>query len=1194
MSDAALRDAAARERAQSSFDRPLLVEAGAGTGKTAMLVLRIVVWSLGPGWERALGREASRSHAQLAAEVLERVAAITFTEAAAAEMAARVASALARVAAGESLEGLAQRAAACLPHDAAELRARAEALVASLDRLTLRTIHAFCRRLLAAYPLEAGLHPELRVDADAQLAADAARQVIEEHLAAALAGGLHPDYEALADAGHGPRDLQDALIELLAEGARPEDLCEDALSEERVAELVAEIVELAEEIAHLEDGVLAGTPAKKSAELCEGLRALAAQLRAAPPRGPADLVQLARTDRKAAITRLGEWAAGRFGKTEQKLLPERLEPLARCAARLRDLLRHLERQDPRALAAARRVLAELLTEAGRRLRAAGVATFGALLRDAHRLVHEHADVAAQIRRELDQLLVDEFQDTDALQCELLTALALSGPEKDRPTLFLVGDPKQSIYGWRSADLDAYEEMKQRVRRAGGELGELSINRRSLPAVLAEVERLAAPVMHEIPGLQPSFRALEPHPDRVAKGGEPAVEHWLTFDRDPAGALVVARVGRTSELEAEALARDLARLRSAGVLLSRVGVLVRNTTGLEVVLDALRRAGVAFVVERETTHYERREVVDALAFMRCVLDPHDQLALVAALRAPAVGVPDAALAPLWREHFPNLVARLHGPDAIVWPELEGAVSRAAAAVPAGVPGIAALRGWPETLQAFLLALAELRRSAVQDSPERFVEGLRTRLLLEAAEAGRFLGRHRVASLDRLLRDLVEALDEERGSLSALLSALRRSGGIAREHEEGRPRSLDADAVQVMTIHRAKGQEFDHVYLLQTHREGSPPPEKETHLWSRAGRREYELLGMPTPGHWVVRRQRETVEAYERVRLLYVAATRARDRLVVSWSRKDEPAPDPLDAKKLADLVAHRAEASALARRIADAGGALDEDGVRWRLPSFALAEPPPRAMAEAAWAPEPNRVDEDAERLAQLCACAAARERRPWHAIASALAHEGLEERERPDGLEDALAGEPSPAPEAEPPDRERRIAMAAGTAVHAALERARLDAEPGEIAAEGAREIAAALATLEPADERRAAMARAHTIWERACAGELLARLRALAPQIVARELPVLLAPDAMADGDEAPVGFISGAIDLLYRGEGGALVVADYKTDDVAGADLAARAASYAPQGRVYTAAVQRALGLPEPPRFELWFLQAGCVEVA
>ena len=170
------------------------------------------------------------------------------------------------------------------------------------------------------------------------------------------------------------------------------------------------------------------------------------------------------------------------------------------------------------------------------------------------------------------------------------------------------------------------------------------------------------------------------------------------------------------------------------------------------------------------------------------------------------------------------------------------------------------------------------------------------------------------------------------------------------------------------------------------------------------------------------------------------------------------------------------------------------------------------------------------------------------------------------------------------------MAQAAGTAVHAALERL-------DFADAGAVRPERALATLERAvecaaapAERAATLARARSVWERFAAGPLAARLAALAPHVVARELPVWVAPAGDGAGD--PVGFVAGAIDLLYRDpETGELVIADYKTDAVENDALDAHAQRYAEQGGAYVRAVAAALALPARPRFELWFLQAGRV---
>jgi ATP-dependent exoDNAse (exonuclease V) beta subunit len=164
--------------------------------------------------------------------------------------------------------------------------------------------------------------------------------------------------------------------------------------------------------------------------------------------------------------------------------------------------------------------------------------------------------------------------------------------------------------------------------------------------------------------------------------------------------------------------------------------------------------------------------------------------------------------------------------------------------------------------------------------------------------------------------------------------------------------------------------------------------------------------------------------------------------------------------------------------------------------------------------------------------------------------------------------------------------MAAGGAVHRALEEWDLAADP---LAERDRQrslLPAYLTALARGDVLERALPRAADLLDRFAASGLLRRLQSLRDSVLARELPVLIPPGS---GPHAPVGVVTGAIDLLYRDPTtNEIVVADYKTDDVTAADLQRRAAAYAPQGAAYVRAVQEALDLKRPPRFELWFLKA------
>lgn len=1184
-------DLRARQLAQRQFDAPLVLEAGAGTGKTAVLVARIVAWCLGPGWQRAETRLAERGLAggsaptdeQIAADALRGVVAITFTEAAAAEMASRVAEALLVLRGGELPDGFDPDA---LPPVAIR-HPRAEALVGALDQLAVRTIHATCRRWLSANAVDAGLRPGFEIDADGQRQVEVAREVLEAHLPEAFGEPFDPDFAVLADAGFGPREIEEALVSLLGEGGNAEDLAADPLNPDALAGLASELREASDAFLAVERGRLLalGRGASAVVEAIEAVIGTGAALARDLPRDVEAWCALREELGRCWEVRLGklaEFASGKFGKKVAAALEDDASALAESARLLRRTLRHVLKVDPILLGAGRRILYRLLAEALERLRDSGVETFGGLLRDTRDLLVARPDVAAKLRGEIDQILVDEFQDTDALQCEILEVLALGGEPDERPGLFLVGDPKQSIYGWRGADLRAYEGFVAQACAAGGRVLPLVVNFRSTGAVLDEVERMIAPVMHQRAGLQPAFQRLLPRegetPEALPEGCA-AVEHWLSWPANEQGVPDPGRSKREStELEARAVAADLQRLRDAGVSPGEVALLMRSSGDFDVYLGALREAGIPFVVEREEQHGRRREVVDAMAWVRCLLDPNDALALVATLRSSLVGVPDAALVPLWRMGLPERAANLHGSASDELETLCREVRAVAETLPAGVPGLERITGWEEGLVAFLAELGPLRALAEEGPVDRFVEALRGPWGLEASEAGRHLGAHRLASLDRVFRELVDALETTGGSPAAVLSQLRRAGSRDREHREGRRRAFHENAVHVMTVHKAKGLGFRHVYLLQTHKGERPDPPGRTALERRGGRCEYMLFGVPTPGMLPFVEEAEEREACERVRVLYVAATRAKQRLVVAGNRP--PSPRRGKVSTFSDLLGSRhGNPDDLSVRVEAAladsqsgGRVLDEDGVSWGFPALWPPPKPAGPSADTALLPDPSEVLAEAQGLAAARAFAAAHQARPFGGTASSRHAVLRSGGEAPDDLVGRAA-----APN-DPVDRAR--SMEIGTAFHAALERLALDA-PMETWC-SALEATLAEQGLDPVG-----LERCRELVQRFLASPLADRLSGLGERLIGREVPLLLAPEA---GEDEPVGYVAGTIDLLYRDEDGRVVVVDYKTDAIDGpAELARRSQAYAPQGRVYVRAVQAALGLAVPPRFELWFVGAG-----
>src|SRR5436853_1266359 len=239
--DLLVEDRAARRAAQTRFDVPLVLQAGAGTGKTTTLIGRLLAWTLGEGWERATRRLAERTAGKpreegpdrVAAEVLGRVVAITFTEAAAAEMASRAARELASLASGREAPDWLE--ASILPAGPERSR-RARALLGTLDHLAVRTIHAFCRGLLADYPLEARVHPDLVIDADGRLVDELVRETVEDALRDGYGDPGDPHLLALAIRGFGPPEIVEALGSLVQAGLPAAVLTDDPFRPEALAD----------------------------------------------------------------------------------------------------------------------------------------------------------------------------------------------------------------------------------------------------------------------------------------------------------------------------------------------------------------------------------------------------------------------------------------------------------------------------------------------------------------------------------------------------------------------------------------------------------------------------------------------------------------------------------------------------------------------------------------------------------------------------------------------------------------------------------------------------------------------------------------------------------------------------------------------------------------------------------------------
>ena len=487
------------------------------------------------------------------------------------------------------------------------------------------------------------------------------------------------------------------------------------------------------------------------------------------------------------------------------------------------------------------------------------------------------------------IMVDEFQDTNRLQLDVLEAL-------ERGTLFAVGDEAQSIYGFRHADVSIF-----RARRAA--LGEdgvrgLTVNFRSQPEILDVVNAAFGPLLG--PGFTPlvagrapeELRLFAPDPPEEPRAELLACDTGGWEDREAELGLggLANQIWRRAEARAVA-ARLRAEVDDAGRALRDLVVLVRATSSLRLYEQALEEQGLQTYVVGGRGYWSQEQVRDGRAYLALLANPHDEAALYAVLASPFCGATTDALILLAE------AGRAEGGGA--WAALRRAAAGHAAESGAAARDETAGAGRPDDPPAWLGALlpgAAERLAAFA----RFVAGERLRaerlpveVLLERAIAAtgydlailaRSGGERRLANLRKLMRLAREYERAEGRDLRGFLAyAAGQDLAEAREGEAALE-SEGLDAVRLMTIHRAKGLEFPVVCVADLGRPGVN--QRERLLIGRDGAAGLKLAtlagGDPVPalGYDGIVEELAAAEAAEERRLLYVAATRAQERLILS--------------------------------------------------------------------------------------------------------------------------------------------------------------------------------------------------------------------------------------------------------------------------------------------------------------------------
>ncbi len=1038
-----------------------------------------------------------------------RILAITFTEKAAGELKARV-------------------------------RARFEALgdderARATEGAWISTIHGFCARLLRTHALVAGLDPRFAVldERDARrLAEEAVRAALDDLVAA------HGDAALELIAAYRAAELGEAIVALHGElrsrgeeeprlpAARPAD------PGPRHSALALARAQAAAELEGARDG-------KTIARAREALAACAALLDR-----PLDPLPAPREVEALALPRNGATALAGPGCAAYRTA---LEAYAAACADAAAVPMHA-------------LLDALLQAFGRRYaeakRAVSALDFEDLELRANRLLRDHEHVRARYAERFQQLLVDEFQDTNPLQLELLERIA-----GDR--LFAVGDELQSIYGFRHADVQQFRARRAALAEQGA-AKTLATNFRSHPDLLDAFNLAFAPRFGA------SFTPLvagrsERDADRA--GGTPRVElhvvdrsaDWGEAGLVAPGAVAPAPLWRLAE--ARLLAARVRALIDAGRAPGDVVLLLRATGDLAVYERALVERGVPTYVIGGRGYWSQQQVRDLVAYLGVLANPRNGLALFTLLASPLGGLSSDALVQL------SAAARANGRDPW-WTLTEDA------ALPDRLAAddrerVLALRDW----------LPHERRVAPRHGLEALLDRVLARTGYDLALLRMDGGARRLANVRKLMRLAREHEARHGRDLSGFADLVTSLVGGADasgdERESEAPVEGEAlDAVRVMTIHRAKGLEFPVVCVADLGRE-SPPAGRALVRVGRDGRVGLRLKRLdgaparPALAYKALVEQQQRAEADEEARLFYVAATRARERLILSGAVRCDPWPEskpgtaPLAwlGPAFAPDIGRHCAPDATSR------GVSEHDGVAV---AYSIARP--EALAELG----PDRVggrvlspgeDASASGVEEVVSPAPPARSVSSAAVAPvvALSYTSLQQHARcgyrfylervlrlppTDDPRQAAAGR-RPAAELDPRVR--------GSLVHAVLEEADLAAErpPDAAAVTAAAELSDVALAPAAADEIAALLAGFH--------GSPL-RTRLANATDLRREQPFSLRLTT-AEGVEIP---LVGVIDVLAQEQDGRTLVVDWKSDrlDPGSSPAQLVAQDYALQRTVYALA--------------------------
>ncbi len=825
----------------------LALLSGAGCGKTLVLARRFTELLLA-----SQGRE----------NPLLRFVALTFTEKAAREMQDRL------------RRFLTDRAAQSKGPD----RSKLLTWLSELPEARIGTIHSFCAALLRTHAIAAGVDPDFTVCAEELLTEELMTQAAEQAVLEALEAAARDAIEAVneltydrllrcvirllesrtawqAEDYSDPQHILDRWQRQLQTDRKTawQELCEDRA--------------FLEELEHLQAAVCSDDEDKLAVHRDKQF-SLLRQLLRDPQNGTPELFAGLQS-KPGNIGSAGNWGG------KQQLIEVRagINALVDKAAQLAEYTEPFNEQDEKAA----QVLCALLRLAGRaeelyavEKRRRGLLDFTDLLTGASRLLSENPALREAIGSQIDQLLLDEAQDTDAFQLALLETLLFGRPGRTSPPdgkLFVVGDAKQSIYRFRGAQVETFEDL---CRRLGPNRREsLSHSFRTHAAGVAFLNHLFAPMMGK------DYQAIQAH--RQDCPVEPSVEILLAESAD---ATAIDSTAQARAAQAGVLAQRIAEMvrrkeprvwdaasstwrpveyRDIAVLFARMTISAEFERQLALQL-------VPYHVVGGTDFYKQQEIYDLLNALQVIDNPFDDVAFLGVLRSSLFGLDDHALMHLAETNGPPYLPNL-------WEQISAGQTPS------------------ETLSFAVRLLRKLHQAKDAIGTAEVLQQLIEQTGYEAALLCRFQGRRGVGNVRLLLQQARSAAAEGLSLAEFVRQIGRKTLAESRQEQAGTAGEAE-NFVQLMTIHKAKGLEFPVVFLpdLNYAPQGTAKGMLNRSDWGvtlKLDSPDEDEANSSSLAYRLAKRRERADEHAEDIRTFYVAATRHRDHLVfvaANWRDK----------------------------------------------------------------------------------------------------------------------------------------------------------------------------------------------------------------------------------------------------------------------------------------------------------------------